>query len=286
MSEETETTAAEPIANPAIIPVRALMEAGVHYGHQTKRWNPKMRQYIYGARDGVHIVNLGRTQYLFRDAYDFVSRIISRGGHVLFVGTKPQARDIVKEEAARAKQYFVVHRWLGGMLTNWETIKKSIERLRAYEQMAEDGTLERLPKKEILQANQQRERLEQNLGGIKNMTEIPSIMFVVDPKRERIAIGEARKLKIPVVALTDTNCNPDVVDYVIPGNDDAIRSIRLFSSRIADACLIGSRGQRQRDHEFTEVGHAGASATDADVKVVMRKRPAAGTGEADPQARS
>jgi len=282
MSTESETpeAAEAPQADPAVVPVRALMEAGVHYGHQTKRWNPKMRPYIYGARDGVHIINLGRTQYLFRDAYNFVSRLVARRGHVLFVGTKPQARDIIQQEATRARQFFVVHRWLGGMLTNWETIKKSIERLRGFEKMAEDGTMERLPKKEILRVEKQRQKLELNLGGIKNMGELPGAVFVVDPKRERIAVAEARKLKIPVVALTDTNCDPDLVDHVIPANDDAIRSIRLFSSRIAEACIHGGRsGQRHREQgDLVDVGHVGAAATDGDVPVVMKKRPGSSEG--------
>ncbi len=276
MSSE-ETTQIE---NPSVIPVRILMEAGAHYGHQTKRWNPKMKPYIYGARDGVHIVNLSRTQYLFRDAYNFVSSAVSRGGDVLFVGTKPQAGSVIQEEARKAKQFFVTHRWLGGMLTNWETIKKSIERLRTYEQMREDGTMERLPKKEILKVSKQQTKLEMNLGGIKNMNGIPRVMFVVDPRREKIAVAEARKLGIKVVAITDTNCDPDQVDYIIPGNDDAIRAIRLFASRIGEACLEGARGRRRgavdpEDMLLHAPGTGVAGAASGDVQVVQRQRPGA-----------
>lgn len=277
---------AAPIENPSIIPVRILMEAGAHYGHQTKRWNPKMKPYIYGARDGVHIVNLSRTQYLFRDAYNFVSSAVSRGGDVLFVGTKPQAGSVIQEEARRAGQYFVTHRWLGGMLTNWETIKKSIERLRTYEQMREDGTIERLPKKEILKVTKQQTKLEMNLGGIKNMNGLPRVMFVVDPRRERIGVAEARKLGIKVVAITDTNCDPDLVDYIIPGNDDAIRAIRLFASRIGEACIEGARGRRRTNVDPEDmVRHAPtAVAVGGPVEIVQRVRPAAADAPAAPVA--
>ncbi len=225
--------------------VRALLEAGVHFGHQTKRWNPKMRPYIYGARNGTHIIDLDQTAKLFNKAFDFVSEAVARGGNVLFVGTKRQAQEIVQEEAARSQMFFVNNRWLGGTLTNFRTIKQGLDRLRSLERMQEDGTYEQLPKKEVSRLEKERARLEKYLGGLKNMGGVPHIMFVVDPSQERIAIHEARKIGIPVVAITDTNCDPDVIDFVIPGNDDAIRSIKLIASRVADACIEGS--QRRKD---------------------------------------
>ena len=265
MSEENQT-------KPSVIPVRVLMEAGVHFGHQTKRWNPKMKPYLYGSRDGIHIINLSQTQRLFRDAYNFISKVVSRGGHVLFLGTKQQARGILAEEAARAGQYYVVNRWLGGMLTNWQTIRLSIERLQNIERMKEEGSLMRLPKKEQMRTEKLRLKLEANLGGIKTMAELPSAIFVVDPRREHIGVTEARRLNIPVVGVTDSNCDPDELEYVIPGNDDAIRAIRLFSSRIADACLEGAAGRRERS-AFTPAS-VGVGDGAADVKVVVRKKPA------------
>ncbi|MBX3181909.1 MAG: 30S ribosomal protein S2 [Polyangiaceae bacterium] len=225
--------------------VRELFEAGVHFGHQTKRWNPKMRPYIYGARNGVHIIDLDRTVTLFRKAFEFVQDVASRGGHVLFVGTKRQAQDIVREEASRAGMFYVTNRWLGGTMTNFRTMKGGLERLRTLERMKEDGTYEQLVKKETVRLERERERLEKYIGGLKGMGSIPQAMFVIDPAQEQIAVSEARKLKVPVVAITDTNCNPDQIDYVIPGNDDAIRSIRLITSAIADACVIGA--SRRRD---------------------------------------
>jgi len=225
--------------------VRALLEAGVHFGHQTKRWNPKMRQYIYGARNGTHIIDLDQTAKLFNKAFDFVTEAVSRGGNVLFVGTKRQAQEIVREEAARSQMFFVNNRWLGGTLTNFRTIKQGLDRLRSLERMQEDGTYEQLPKKEVIRLEKERARLEKYLGGLKNMGGVPHVMFVVDPSQEKIAIHEARKIGIPVVAITDTNCDPDVIDFVIPGNDDAIRSIKLIASRVADACIEGS--QRRKD---------------------------------------
>jgi small subunit ribosomal protein S2 len=219
--------------------VRSLLDAGVHFGHQTKRWNPKMRPYIYGARNGVHIVDLDQTARMFQRAYDFVSHMVARGGHLLFVGTKRQAQDIIIEEASRASMFFVTNRWLGGTLTNFRTIKGGLERLRTLERMKEDGTYEQLPKKEVIRLEKERERFEKYLGGLKNMGQLPSAMFVIDPHQETIAVAEARRLQIPVIAITDTNCDPDLVDYLIPGNDDAIRSIRLITSRIADACVEG-----------------------------------------------
>ena len=227
------------------IGLRALIDAGVHFGHQTKRWNPKMRPYIYGARNGIHIVDLDQTAVLFRRAFDFVTEAVGRGGHVLFVGTKRQASDVIVEEAARANQFYVTGRWLGGTLTNFATVKKGIDRLRELDRQDADGTLDLLSKKEALGLRRERERLEKYLGGIKHMDGLPSALFVIDPNNEHIAVKEGRKLNIPIIALTDTNCNPDLVDFVIPGNDDAIRSIKLVSSRIADACIEGSQSRRE-----------------------------------------
>jgi small subunit ribosomal protein S2 len=206
--------------------VRELFEAGVHFGHQTKRWNPKMRPFIYGARSGIHIVDLDQTARLFKRAFDFVGDIVSRGGSVLFVGTKRQAQEIVQEEARRAGMFYVTNRWLGGTLTNFRTIKGGLDRLRTLERMREDGTHAQLPKKEVVQLEKERARLEKYIGGLKGMGQLPQAIFVIDPAQESIAISEARKLHVPIVAITDTNCDPDLVDYLIPGNDDAIRSVR------------------------------------------------------------
>lgn len=249
------TTEAPAVAAPAMprplasgelpLSIRALLEAGVHFGHQTKRWNPKMRPFIYGARNGVHIVDLDQTARLFKRAYEFLTETVARGGHILFVGTKRQAQDIVIEEAQRAQMFFVTNRWLGGTLTNFRTIKQGLDRLRSLERMKDDGTYEQLPKKEVSRLEKERERLEKYLGGLKSMGSLPHAVFVIDPHLEAIAVNEARKLGIPVVAITDTNCDPDLVDFVIPGNDDAIRSIKLITGRVADACVEG--GARRRD---------------------------------------
>jgi small subunit ribosomal protein S2 len=227
------------------LPLRSLLDAGVHFGHQTKRWNPKMRPFIYGARNGVHIIDLDQTARLFRRAFDFVTETVARGGHVLFVGTKRQAQEIVTEEALRCGMFFVTNRWLGGTLTNFRTIKGGLDRLRNLERMREDGTYEQLPKKEVARLEKERERYEKYVGGLKTMGSLPHAVFIIDPHQETIAVAEARKLGIPVLAITDTNCDPDVIDYVIPGNDDAIRSIKLITSRIADACVEGL--QRRKD---------------------------------------
>ncbi|HEU4405520.1 MAG TPA: 30S ribosomal protein S2 [Polyangiaceae bacterium] len=227
------------------LPLRSLLDAGVHFGHQTKRWNPKMRPFIYGARNGVHIIDLDQTARLFRRAFDFVTETVARGGHVLFVGTKRQAQEIVTEEAQRCGMFFVTNRWLGGTLTNFRTIKGGLDRLRNLERMREDGTYEQLPKKEVARLEKERERYEKYVGGLKTMGSLPHAVFIIDPHQETIAVAEARKLGIPVLAITDTNCDPDVIDYVIPGNDDAIRSIKLITSRIADACVEGL--QRRKD---------------------------------------
>jgi small subunit ribosomal protein S2 len=243
--QETPMGAAVQLAGEFPLPLRSLLDAGVHFGHQTKRWNPKMRPFIYGARNGIHIIDLDQTTRLFKRAYDFVVDAVGRGGHVLFVGTKRQAQDIVIEEARRCGMYFVTNRWLGGTLTNFRTIKQGLDRLRTLERMKEDGTYEQLLKKEVSKLEKERERLEKYLGGLKGMGSLPSAVFVIDPHQESIAISEARKLSVPVVAITATNCDPYLIDFVIPGNDDAIRSIKLITSRIADACVEGS--QRRRD---------------------------------------
>ena len=252
------------------IGLRSLIEAGVHFGHQTKRWNPKMRPYIYGARNGIHIIDLDQTAVLFKNAFEFICERVGRGGHVLFVGTKRQASDVIHEEALRAGQFFVTGRWLGGTLTNFTTVKKGIDRLRELDRQDADGTLEMLSKKEALGLRREQGKLEKFLGGIKHMDGLPSVIFVVDPNHEHIAVKEGRKLNIPIVALTDTNCNPDYVDYVIPGNDDAIRSIKLVTSRIADACVEGQNSRR--DHIAHTDGHVGGAVGDGPAVEQARKR--------------
>ncbi|ACG71526.1 ribosomal protein S2 [Anaeromyxobacter sp. K] len=221
------------------ITMKALLEAGVHFGHQTKRWNPKMKPFIFGARNGIYIIDLQKTVGLARNALRFVSDSVAKGGSVLFVGTKKQAQDAIREEASRSGQFFVTNRWLGGTLTNFKTVKQGIDRLKTIEKMAADGTYERLPKKEVAQLEREREKLEKNLGGIKELSRLPSALFVIDTKKEHIAVHEANRLGIPVVAVVDTNCDPEGIDYVIPGNDDAIRSIRLFTGKVAEACIEG-----------------------------------------------
>jgi small subunit ribosomal protein S2 len=228
------------------ITMRQLLEAGVHFGHQTKRWNPKMRPFIFGARNGIHIIDLQHTVKLFNKAYKFVVDTVANGDPVLFVGTKKQAQEVIQEEARRCGMFFVTNRWLGGTLTNFKTVKGSIERLRSIEKMAEDGTFERLNKKEVLQLERERMKLEKTLGGIKAMGGLPGAVFIIDPKKEHIAVEEARKLEIPIVAITDTNCDPDLIDYVIPGNDDAIRAIKLFTGKVADAAITGARIGKER----------------------------------------
>ena len=230
----------------AVLSMKSLLEAGVHFGHQTKRWNPKMRPYIFGARSGIYIVDLQKTAQLFDDAYHFVNKLASRGEKVLFVGTKKQAQDIVKEEAERAGMFFVNNRWLGGTLTNFKTVKGSIEKMKRFEEILGDEKLSgQYPKKELSLMARELEKLTKTLGGIKNMGRTPGAIFVIDVKREHIAVEEARRLGIPVVAIVDTNCDPDLVDYVIPGNDDAIRSVRLVTAKIADACIEGGRGHQE-----------------------------------------
>ncbi len=228
------------------IEIRELLEAGVHFGHQTARWNPKMRPYIYGARNGIHIIDLQKTVPLFDQAFNFVQSLAARGDSMLFVGTKKQAQDVVRTHASRCGMFHVTHRWLGGTLTNFRTIKGSIERLRGIERMLTDGTADALTKKEILKLYREQEKLENNLGGIKNMGDVPDAVFIVDIIKEHIAVAEAKKLGMKVVAIVDTNCDPDGIDYPIPGNDDAIRAIELFTSRIADAVIAGKRSHNER----------------------------------------
>ncbi|MBM9535879.1 30S ribosomal protein S2 [Desulfobulbus alkaliphilus] len=232
----------------ATVTMRQMLEAGLHFGHQTRRWNPKMKPYIYGPRNGIYIVNLDITMKLFRKAYATMVDTVAKGGSVLFVGTKRQGQTIIREEAERCGMYFINHRWLGGMMTNFQTIKNSVDRLKKIENMQTDGSINRFPKKEILKMEKERIKLDRNIGGIKNMRTLPDLLFVVDPKNEDIAVGEARKLGIPVIALTDTNCDPDGIDYVIPGNDDAIRAIRLITSMMAEAVLEG-KAQRGEETE-------------------------------------
>ncbi|MCL2326671.1 MAG: 30S ribosomal protein S2 [Proteobacteria bacterium] len=264
------------------ISMRKLLESGVHFGHQTKRWNPKMKPYIYGARNGIHIVDLGKTVQAFDRAYDFVANVVASGAPVLFVGTKRQAQDVIAEEAARAGQYHITQRWLGGTLTNWKTIRSSIEKLRMYDRQAVDGTYSKLSKKEIRSIERDREKLEKALGGIKEMNSLPGALFVVDSGKESIAVNEAKILGIPVIAVVDTNCDPDMIDYVIPGNDDAIRAIRLFSGAIADACIEGAK---RRGVDAASAAAAGAAysagADSSSAKVQHRGRLAEGSAEAE-----
>ena len=231
----------------SVVSMKQLLEAGVHFGHQTRRWNPKMAEYIFTERNGIYIIDLQKTVKKIEEAYMVIRQIAQDGGHILFVGTKKQARDAIKEEALRCEQYYVNTRWLGGMMTNFKTIKKSIAKLNNLQKMAEDGTFDLLPKKEVAVLQKQAADLEKNLGGIKNMKTLPSAIFVVDPKKENNAVEEARKLGIPVIAIVDTNCDPDVIDYVIPGNDDAIRAIKLIASVMADAVLEGKQGEQFTD---------------------------------------
>ncbi|MBE0596519.1 MAG: 30S ribosomal protein S2 [Desulfuromonadales bacterium] len=225
------------------ITMKQLLEAGVHFGHQTKRWNPKMKPYIFGARNGIYIIDLQKTVRYFKTGYQFLKETVEKGERVLFVGTKKQAQDAIREEAERAGQFFVNNRWLGGMLTNFSTIKGSIDRLKKLEVMSQDGTYQLVTKKEALELDRERIKLEKSLGGIKGMHRPPGAIFIIDPKKEQIAVKEARKLGIPVVAVVDTNCDPEEIDYIIPGNDDAIRAIRLFAARMADACLEGGQAR-------------------------------------------
>jgi small subunit ribosomal protein S2 len=226
--------------------MKELLEAGVHFGHQTRRWNPKMKPYIFGSRNGIHIIDLQKTVGLFSKAYEFIVRTVADGYPVLFVGTKKQAHDAIVEESERCGMFYVVNRWLGGTLTNFQTIRNGIARLKELEGMKNDGSINRYTKKEIMKMEKELLKLEKNLGGIKNMDELPGAVYIVDPKKEAIAVNEVKKLGIPLVAIADTNCDPDDIDYIVPGNDDAIRAIRLITSKVADACIEGHNLAEER----------------------------------------
>ncbi|WP_031514395.1 30S ribosomal protein S2 [Desulfofalx alkaliphila] len=228
----------------AVISMKQLLEAGVHFGHQTRRWNPKMAPYIFTDRNGIYIIDLQKTVRKVEEAYNFIKETVANGGSILFVGTKKQAQQSVQEEAERCNMFYVNQRWLGGMLTNFQTIRRRIDRLHELERMEEEGTFSRLPKKEVAELLHEKERLNKFLGGIKDMKRIPDALFVIDPRKERIAVAEAHKLGIPIVAIVDTNCDPDEVDYVIPGNDDAIRAVKLLTSKMAEAVLEGKQGEQ------------------------------------------
>jgi small subunit ribosomal protein S2 len=277
------------------ITMKQLLESGVHFGHQTRRWNPKMKPYIFGARNGIYIIDLQQTVRMFKTAYEFVVDTVASGESVLFVGTKKQARDSIYEEANRCEMFYVHNRWLGGMLTNFQTIKKGIERLKYLTGIFADGSVNRFPKKEGLRLDKERAKLENNLGGISDMERLPAALFIVDPKNENIAVREARRLGIPIVAIVDSNCDPDEIDYIIPGNDDAIRAIRLMTSRIADACIEGrermeERLQAEADKAAVEAGAVAgpdemAVISDGSdgpiVEVIKRKAPASDQTDED-----
>lgn len=253
----------------AVISMKQLLEAGVHFGHQTRRWNPKMKKYIFTERNGIYIIDLQKTVKLVDAAYDYMKNVAEDGGVALFVGTKKQAQEAIKDEAIRSGQYFVNHRWLGGTLTNWDTIQKRIKRLKDINKMEEDGTFDLLPKKEVVGLNKQRERLEKFLGGIADMPRIPDVMYIVDPRKERIAVQEAQKLNIPIVAMVDTNCDPDEIDVVIPSNDDAIRAVKLITAKMADAFIEGNQGEDQVIEEvFVEEATDEAASIEEIVDVV------------------
>jgi small subunit ribosomal protein S2 len=260
----------------AYVTMKELLEAGVHFGHQTRRWNPKMGPYIFGARNGIHIIDLQKTVQFFKTAYNFVVEKVADGGVVLFVGTKKQAMDAIAEEAKRAGMFYVNHRWLGGMLTNFQTISRSIDRLKSFEVMKDDGSLKRFPKKEVLMMEKKAAKLERALGGIKDMGRLPDIIYVVDPRKESIAVQEARKTKVPILAIVDSNCDPTEIDYPIPGNDDAIRAIRLLTSRIADAVVEGKKIREERIQGMTdkEMPVEEAAATPAEAAPEPAEAPA------------
>ena len=253
--------------------MKDLLEAGVHFGHQTKRWNPKMKEYIFGERNGIYILDLGKTAKLFKEAEDFVTKLASEGKTILFVGTKRQAQDVIAEESVRCGMYHVNQRWLGGLLTNFATIQRSLGRLRDLEAMVTDGRYDTLSKKEIARNEKEKRKLLKNLEGIRHMARLPEAIFVVDTRKEKIAVDEARKLKIPVIGIVDTNCDPDEVDFVIPGNDDALRSIRLFASKVADAVTSG-RGMRESKLAEEAAAQADeAAAADAAARLTRTTRP-------------
>jgi small subunit ribosomal protein S2 len=293
----------------ANITMKELLEAGVHFGHQTKRWNPKMKEFIFGERNGIYIIDLQKTLKMFKEASKFVQDLAAEGKIVLFVGTKRQAQDAIAEEAGRAGMFYVNQRWLGGLLTNWVTVQKSVKRLKELDDMATDGRYELLPKKEVIKLERERKHLQANLAGIKNMSRLPDAIFVIDSNKEQIAVREARKLGIPVVAVVDTNCDPSEVDYVIPGNDDALRAIRLFASKISDSIVEGSQlaTDKQRDelaaavsasvaaedeHEISAEAASDAGAEDISMEDVLgsgtKKASSAAENDADevPQVES
>jgi small subunit ribosomal protein S2 len=257
----------------ANITMKELLEAGVHFGHQTKRWNPKMKEFIFGERNGIYIIDLQKTLKMFKEASKFVQDLAAEGKIVLFVGTKRQAQDAIAEEATRAAMFYVNQRWLGGLLTNWVTVQKSVKRLKELDEMATDGRYELLPKKEVIKLERERKHLQANLAGIKNMSRLPDSIFVIDSNKEQIAVREARKLGIPVVAVVDTNCDPSEVDYVIPGNDDALRAIRLFASKIADSIVEGS--QMATDKQTAELAAAVAYSAPAEASHEGGEEPVA-----------
>jgi small subunit ribosomal protein S2 len=255
--------------------MKELLEAGVHFGHQTKRWNPKMKEFIFGERNGIYIIDLQKTLKMFKEASKFVADLSAEGRTVLFVGTKRQAQDAIAEEATRAGSFYVNQRWLGGLLTNWVTVQKSVKRLKELDEMATDGRYELLPKKEVIKLERERKHLEANLAGIKNLNKLPDAVFVIDSNKEQIAVREARKLGIPVVAVVDTNCDPTEVDYVIPGNDDALRAIRLFASKIADSVVEGS--QLLNDKQTADLAAGVGEAQQAEIAAT--EEPAEGAAE-------
>ena len=250
-----------------VISMKQLLEAGVHFGHQTRRWNPKMAEYIYTERNGIHIIDLQKTVKKIDEAYLFVREAAADGGPVLFVGTKKQAQDSISEEAIRCGMFFINNRWLGGTLTNFSTIKNRIARLTELQKMEEDGSFEIRPKKEVAKLRLEKEKLEKNLGGIQGMNRIPSVMFIVDTKKEHLAVAEARRLGIPVVAIVDTNCDPEEVDYVIPGNDDAIRAVKLIAGRLADAVIEANQGEQMEAQRVSEPSEPEMPTTEADLPV-------------------
>jgi small subunit ribosomal protein S2 len=286
MTQEIQTNAQGVRALPGEppLPLKSLLDAGVHFGHQTKRWNPKMRPFIYGARNGIHIIDLDQTARLFARAYHFVQETVAHGGHLLMIGTKRQAQEIVKEEASRSGSFYVVNRWLGGTLTNFRTIKQGLERMKQLERMKDDGTYLQLPKKEVSRLEKERERFEKYVGGLKNMANLPSAVFVIDPAMETIAVQEAKKLSIPIIAITDTNCDPDLVDYVIPGNDDAIRSIKLITNRLADAVVEGAQRRKETAGREDRGEGGGRGGPQADVYRGRRDDRPRG-GDSSPPAR-
>ena len=250
-----------------VILMKNLLEAGVHFGHQTRRWNPKMSRFIFTERNGIYIIDLQKTVKQIEQAYDFVREIVADGGRVLFVGTKKQAQEAVETEAKRSGQFYVSHRWLGGMLTNYKTIRKRIERLKKLELMEEDGTFQRLPKKEVIKLKREAEKLEKFLGGIKEMDKLPNVLFVIDPKNEKIAVNEAKILGIPVIGVVDTNCDPDEVDIAIPGNDDAIRAVKLLTGTIANAIVEAKQGEQVETEEEAIVEEAVVEAEEVSEEV-------------------